>query len=175
LDITNNFPTFALSFIMAKLILKDGVLKRPPNIQGKEADYNHIVPYKERTIDAEKPIHLYRNLTKKGIWYSIKQDGFVVAHATAICMSNVTFMIKKWEKERAIRTKIRNVHAFIVGRYATSGMGTSAERNDLPIRIKYNPFSNFGFYYEMCDDKKEIKGARFIIANKEGVKGAYIY
>jgi len=159
---------------MSKLINNQGLLKQSPDIQGGFSDDNEIHSFKERTIDTDQPIQVYRNLHKKGVWYSIKQNGLVVAHSTALCIREPEFVINSYGKQKAIETGIRNVHAFIIGYYETSGMGTTAKKNDLPIKIKYNPFKSFGFYHEFGNQIKEVKKARFGIANNEGVKVAYI-
>ncbi len=159
---------------MSKLINVQGLLKQSPEVQGGYADDNETHSFKGRTIDTTKLIKVYRNLHKKGVWYSIKQNGLVVAHSTALCIRAPEFTINTYGKQKAIETGIRNVHAFIIGYYETNGMGTTAKKNDLPVKVKYNPFKSFGFYYESCGENKEVKKARFGIANNEGVKVAYI-
>lgn len=140
----------------------------------KIANDNIIQFFKNRNIDEKQPVMLYRNLTRKGRIYSLKQNGLVVAHTTAICLKDVTFVINKAGKQSAIKTKIRNVHAFVKGYVTPNGMGTTAKVNDLPVVVKYDPFNELGFYHELTEKKKELKGARFVIANHEGVKAAYI-
>jgi hypothetical protein len=157
---------------MKNLIEVDGLLRIPDN---KYGDKNVVYPFKGRTIDIDKPIYVYRNLNRKGKWYSIKQDGVVVAHSTAICIRSVECVIMKSGKEKAIKTQQRNVHAYLKGMYDTSGMGTTADRNDLPCVFKYNPFSELGFYNDTMTSRTfEILGARFVIVNHEGVKGSYV-
>jgi hypothetical protein len=143
--------------------------------QKKFANDNIITPFKNRVIDEKQPVLLYRNLTRKGRIYSLKQNGLVVAHTTAICLKNVEFVINKAGKKQAIKTKIRNVHAFIKGYVTGSGMGTTAKVNCLPVVVKYDPFSELGFYHELTIKKKEMRGALFVIANHEGVKAAYTH
>lgn len=140
-----------------------------------EANDNIILPFKKRTIDTSKPIEVYRNLNRKGKVYSIRQNGIVVAHSTAICIRDAQFLVNKSGKEKAIKTKTRNVHAFVRGFYATSGMGTTAKNNDLPIFIHYNPFKPWGFYHIYGDKTIELKGARFCIANEDGLRAAYTF
>lgn len=159
---------------MPKLIKINGILKQRPEIQGEFADDNIIYPFKGRTIDTDFEMQVYRNLNKKGIWYSIKQRGLVVAHSSALCLRDVEFVVNNNGKQRAIDSGERNVHAFLVGKYDTSGMGTTAKKNDLPVKVKYNPFDTKGFYFNWCGKSKEIKKAWFVIANSEGVKASYV-
>lgn len=159
---------------MCKLVNIDGLLRRPR--QGHEADDNIITPFKGRTIDTDKPIEVYRNLNRKGKVYSIRQDGKVVAHTTAIVLGSVEFVVNESGKKRAIATQQRNVHAFIRGKYGTSGMGTTAKRNDLPTIIKYHPFNDMGFYCDNLTSKPyELKGAMCVIISEEGVRASYTY
>lgn len=155
---------------MKAVINKNGLLKVPRN---KYADYNIVYPYKHRTIDLEKPIMVYKNLNNG--MYSVKQSGLVVAHAERLCLKDFECVINESGRKRAVRTGERNVHAFIKGKYTTSGMGTSAERNDLPAVIRYNPFKNKTFICDNITDKSiEVKSGMFCIFDKEGVRGAYI-
>lgn len=155
------------------LINVGGLLRLPPNVQKYYADDNIVVPFKDRTINFNKPIKIYRNLRKKGRWYSIMQNNKIVAHSTAICIRDAEFIIQKSGKNKAMKTKIRNVHAYIKGMYEINGMGTTAKKNDLPINIIYNPFDKNNFHYIHCNKIFEIKKCWFLIANDEGVKGSY--
>lgn len=160
---------------MNKLKNLKGRLRPSAAMQGRYADDNVIYSFKDRTIDTENPIEVYRNLNRQGKVYSIRQNGIVVAHTTAICIKDAEFVVNKSGKAKAIKTKERNVHAFVRGFYAMNGMGTTAKRNDLPIKILYNPFSNLGFHHNYCSKNTEIRGARFCIINEEGVKAAYTF
>lgn len=158
-----------------KLIEIDGLLKRPKHIQGMEADANQIKPFKGRTIDTEKPIDVYRNLNRKGKVYSIRQNGKVVAHTTAICLRDCVFIVNKSGKTRAIKSMQRNVHAFIRGLYATSGMGADASITSKPfgLSVTYSPFEKKGFYTRISGN--ELKGARFVVVNEQGVGASYTH
>src|SRR5690554_667673 len=93
--------------------------------------YNRWKPYKNREINLEKEVEVYRCLNRKGKVYSIKQDGLVVAHTDALTMRDVKFIINQSGKKRCIDKKVRNVHAYIKGKIATKGvMGTTAVRDE---------------------------------------------
>lgn len=147
---------------------KDGFVIIPGN---KYADSNIVVSFKDRQIDTEQPIYVYRNLHKKG--YSIKQSGKVVAHAERLCIRDCEFVVNEGGRQIVLKEKQKNVHAFIKGYYTTSGMGTSAGKNDLPLGITYNPYKNDCFVIKNFAQK--IKGARFCIADNNGVKAAYTF
>jgi hypothetical protein len=149
----------------------DGFLRIPGN---KYADSNIVVSFKERQVDLDSPIYLYRNLHKNG--YSIKQFGKVVAHAERLCIRDCQFVVSESGRQRVLKEKQKNVHAFIKGYYTTSGMGTSVERNDLPVEITYNPYKNDCFVTKnFTPNGKSLKGARFCIADNNGVKAAYTF
>ncbi len=157
---------------MECIIKKDGLLKVPRN---KYADYNQVYSFKNRTIDLEKPIRVFRNLTKKGVWYSIQQNKLTVAHAKRLCIGNCTFVVNQKGRERVVRTKRKEFHAYIEGKYGTSGMGTSAEQNDLPAIIKYDPFKYKQFTCTNLTIKEfPVTKAWFVICDKNGVKGSYL-
>lgn len=156
---------------MRTFMNKKGLLKVPRN---KYADYNLVYSFRSRTINLDKPVMVYRNLHKK--MYSIKQNKVVVAHAERLCLASFECIVNESGRQKVLQTKQKNVHAYIKGKYATSGMGTSAERNDLPAVIKYSPFKNKTF---ICDNLTikpfEVKGGGFCILDKNGVKGSYLH
>jgi len=145
-----------------------GLLKVPNN---KYADDNIVYSYKGRSINLEKPIKVYKNLHKD--CYSVKQGTLVVAHAERLCLRDVTFKVNEKNRQKVIKTKQKNVHAFIEGFYDTSGMGTTAERNDLPVKVYYNPYKTNTFINKQYN--KPLKVARFVIADKNGVRASYTH
>lgn len=156
---------------MKTFINKKGLIKIKRN---KYADYNLVYPYRGRLIDLDKPILVYKNLHKD--MYSIKQGKRIVAHAERLCVASFECIVNEKGRRRVLRTGHKNVHAYIKGRYETSGMGTSAERNDLPAEIKYDPRKYKTF---ICDNltmkPHEVKGGMFCIMDKDGVKAAYTH
>lgn len=138
------------------------------------ADDNVLVPYKDRKLDIKHPIRLYRNLNKKGVWYSLIQHGKTVAHTSAICLKDCLFFVNEKTRQRVISTKKKEFHAFIEGYYTGSGMGTTAKKNDLPAEIKYDPYKNDWFTCSnLTSEPFQVLMARFVICNHEGVKAAY--
>lgn len=141
-----------------------------------QADDNIIIPYKDRQLDKDQPIRVYRNLTKKGVWYSLVQKGKTVAHSSAICLKECTFHVNENGRQRVIKNKRKEFHAYILGMYTGSGMGTTAKRNDLPAIIKYNPYKHTGFTcVNLTVNGFVVKGARVVICNEEGVKASYTF
>jgi len=68
--------------------------------------FNEIISFKGRTLNAEKPIHVYRNLNRSGKVYSIRQQGVVVGHTTAICLRQCTFVVNGSGKDREDHVKV---------------------------------------------------------------------
>jgi hypothetical protein len=149
-------------------ISKDGFLRIPNN---KYADDNIVKSYKGRQIELGKDILVYKNLHKK--CYSIKQHGKVVAHADRLCLMDVTFKVSEKLRQKVLATKQKNVHAFVCGLYTTSGMGTTAKRNDLPVEVYYNPYKVKAFTTKAFTPEFELKGAMFAILDEEAVKCSY--
>lgn len=107
---------------------------------------------------------------------SIKQSGKVVAHAERLCIRDCEFVVNECGRQRVLKEKQKNVHAFIKGYYTTSGMGTCANRNDLPVEITYNPYKYNSFITKnFTPEKNKLKGARFCIADENTVRAAYIF
>lgn len=80
-----------------------------------DAYYGEIVPFKGRQLDPSLPVYFYRNLHKKGQWYSLKQKGQVVAHCTSCCISGTQYLINRKAQVRIRETGKREVHAYVLG------------------------------------------------------------
>ncbi|WP_139926295.1 hypothetical protein [Hymenobacter sp. DG01] len=95
------------------------------------------------TIDLEgKQVKAYRNLQKKGYWSILfKVDGKekVVAHLPDVHLLNVTFEVREKGRQRVIRDKHKNVHAFAHGTF-TSTVAEPA------TAISYDPYLACYFY-----------------------------
>jgi hypothetical protein len=136
------------------------------------ASDNNIVPFKERAINLEERVQVYRNLHRTGRTYSVKQKGLVVAHATRICLRDCNFVVQEKSRQRCLKTGEKNVHAWIDGFISGSGMGTTAAKNDL-AKLTYNPKVDKGFMHSLTIEPKPVKHADFVICNEDGVGAAY--
>lgn len=142
----------------------------------KEANDNIILSYKGRQVDLSKPVRVYRNLNKKGVWYSLVQNRQTVAHTSAVCLGESKFVVNPKIRERVVKNKRKEFHAYIEGMIVSSICGTTAKKNDLPAVIKYNPYQHTGFTCVNLVKKPFIvKGAGAVICNHEGVKAAYTH
>jgi hypothetical protein len=127
---------------------------------------NNIIPFKERNIDYTKSVRIYRNLTKKGVWYSIVQHGITVAHASCVSLKDCTFNVSEKSRQWVITNKRKVLHAYIRG-YITNDIAS-----DLPMVIKYNPYNNKGF---VCVGKSFlVKSAKAVICCENGVKADFL-
>jgi hypothetical protein len=143
---------------------------------------NQIIPFKDRELNLEKPVKVFRNLSRKFKGekvYSIMQGGRTVAHARALMLRDATFHVNENGRQFVITNKKKIVHATVKGFITDSGMGTDATRmverkEHLPAIITYNPYTDTHF---MCKnlrvDPKPITGASVVAFNSMGVSAAY--
>lgn len=95
-----------------------------------------IIPYKDRQLILEQPFYFYRCLTRKGYFFSIKQDGLVIGHTDSIIIKNCDLIINEKKKKKCIDTKKRNVHAFIKGYIGN----TDDVKSNFSFILNYNPY-----------------------------------
>ena len=126
-----------------------------------------IIPYKNRMDDLEfgAPVEVYRNVNKKGVVYSIRQFGYVVAHATEVILLNAEFIVKESGRKRVKKTGRKNVHAWVRGDIVKAMV--KPEKGRLRAKVTYNPKKNDTFVTK--GDKLIIKTAPLVILNQEGV------
>jgi hypothetical protein len=120
-----------------------------------------IKPFKDRVLDPNKKVHVYRCLNRKGHVFSIRQNGYVVAHTTHISLRNVSFEVNYSGKMRAQERKMRNVHAYIEG-YVCDDFTTT-----FTTPITYNPFKSINFHIK--GSNCAVSSAQQLIINENGV------
>lgn len=129
---------------------------------------SEIVPYKNRVydLDYKQPVEVYRNTNRKGVTYSIRQGGYVVAHATELHLLNAEFIVNKYGNTKVRTTGKKNVHAWVRGELVKKGL-VQSENSNLQARVLYNPKYNETFVTKK--NKKPIQYAPAVILNSEGV------
>ena len=84
-------------------------------------------------------VKVYRNL-HRDTWSLMAaagpRRGRVVGYSDAVELANPVLTVSEASRQRAIRERTRNVHAFVVGRVLAPG---SLDRSEL-VRVRYNPF-----------------------------------
>lgn len=130
-------------------------------------------PYRGRTPDPSKPVAIYRNLhaqTDADRW-SIVQGAHVVAHAAAIMLREVRFVVSAKGLARMRRLGKTIVCASARGMLTGSGMGvTATEGPDLPVRVAFDP--NLGAFVTR-GTRQQILGALVVRFNERGCTAAY--
>ena len=96
-----------------------------------------IDSYKDRSIDADKPVKVHRNLNN-GTW-SVKQSGRVVGHATQIALRDVTWIVQEGGRKRVVEKGQKNVHAYAKGHLMHEDATGSTDTPD-GYQVTYNPF-----------------------------------
>ena len=97
-----------------------------------------IKQYKNRTINHDKPVKVYWNIHLD--CYSLKQSGKVVAHADKVELRDVTFKVNESGRQRVLKERRKNVHAFITGY-----IDEHFVKRDWDIKIVYNPYKYDSF------------------------------
>ena len=97
-------------------------------------------------------VEVYYNLHKKCLSVRALEGpdkGRVVLHAPSVVLSNVTFAVSQAGRERVLREKRKNVHAFVRGRLLYHGEPLT------PVTFRrlatYNPYK----YNSFVDKKTE--------------------
>ena len=98
-------------------------------------------------------VQVYKNLNR-GDW-SIRVKGKVIDHRREVTLANVSFHVGESSRQRVIRNRCREVHAWCVGELvetAPNGEGRS---------ITYNPYRSGAFTYR--DTNEEIRKADYVV------------
>jgi len=88
-------------------------------------------------IDPTKPVEVYKNLNR-GCW-SVRQNGIVRFHTYAIALEQCQFKVSESGRQRVLREKRKNVHAFIKGIFIKKGGLVKGDK------VTYNPYKMSSF------------------------------
>jgi len=95
---------------------------------------------------------IYYNLHKKCL--SLMFRGKVIRHATEFALKNVDFRVSKKGRERVLKHKRKNVHAFVCGE-----MDEGWPVDQMEQQVIYNPYKYKSFVH--ADSKRPIYHANY--------------
>lgn len=105
-----------------------------------------IKPFKGRSLKSGQRVQVYRNLHNGLFSIKDKKTGLVVAHGNHIHLNDSSAVISLPGQQRARRSRMRNVHAWIEGTYL-GDLDLSAVYNLIvdPHELFYNPYKTDTF------------------------------
>lgn len=124
-------------------------------------------------------VRVYRNL-KHGRaarpLYSIMVKGKVIAKEHRVLLSTAKFIVSEAGRQRVLRTKHKNVHAYVEGHLSDGCMGTDKNGMLTNCQAHYDP-RKYGHFYTTTPDgvDHEIAGAGAVLLNEHGMSYAYGY
>jgi hypothetical protein len=108
---------------------------------------------KDRKLDISKPVRVYWNLHKGG--FSVKQNNLVIAHVVdgEVSMKHSRFLVMEKGRERVLKEKRKNVHAFVEG-FILPSLKIDHEGK----QVTYNPYKNNQF---VCEGE-DVRFAQYV-------------
>lgn len=112
-------------------------------------------------------IRVYKNLHKNcySIQQKINNTWKVIEYSNEIILENCSFKIYENGRQKVIKEKRKNVHAFICGEKLNLN-SKQININNL-VTISYNPYYSDSFYIK--DSKEKIKSAKIIILREDKI------
>lgn len=122
-----------------------------------------IKPYKNRGVNYGQKVLVYKNL-HNGL-YSIMcpKSRRVLAHGTDFNLVDCHFRVSEAGRQRVIKEKRKNVHAFVIGIY------TDGVRERVKIPVSYNPYESNKFYCIADNGRMDINFADHLTFTNKGV------
>lgn len=88
-------------------------------------------------------VRVYKNLrlsTKRDPMYSVMYKGRVIAHVRSIILAGAKFIVRESGRQRVLREKRKNVHAFVEGEWARGKKAHRLFGTCFFSEVKYNPY-----------------------------------
>jgi hypothetical protein len=111
-------------------------------------------------------VQVYYNLHKHVWSVKDKKTGRVIAHLDSILLANCKFIVREGGRQRVIKEKSKNVHAFIEGDWDGTDSNGSILIN-VGISVTYNPYLYDSFVRKK--NSKPIKTADVVWMDKRQV------
>ena len=105
-------------------------------------------------------VEVYRNLHKNCWSVRDSKTRLVIGHVDYIHLQNATLVVRPAGREKVLREKRKNVHAFIKGTVAACPKNTDAKQ------ITYNPYRNESFVLQSTGEP--ITHADHVYLNDQG-------
>lgn len=106
-------------------------------------------------------VKVYFNLRKK--LFSIQHKGLVVAHRDKVMLTNAQFKVNESGRQRVLKEKRKNVHAFVVGEWSDY----VEEAIDIQ-EVTYNPYKYSSFVFK--NELTPIHNADKVWLNNKTIK-----
>ena len=109
--------------------------------------------------------YVYRNLRKQQL--SLKQRNRVIGYAEAVVLTDVEFRVRESGRQRCLRERQKNVHAFAVGKMEpTTPDNIHAFKPG--VRVSYNPYRSAHFF-DVATGTPVHYGKRVLVTANNGI------
>jgi hypothetical protein len=112
-----------------------------------------------------KKVRVYFNLHRKQLSVQEKtpKGWRVWLHASKVTLENVTFKVSEAGRQRVLRERKKNVHAFVEGDLVLLGGSKIQPR----VWVSYNPYRDIGKFYEVVSNKSIDKAKYAVIVGRQ--------
>lgn len=110
-------------------------------------------------------VRVYYNLHRKQLSVQSKtpKGWRVWLHANKVTLEDVEFKVSEAGRQRVLREKKKNVHAFVEGNLVLDGIGKIEPR----VWVSYNPYREIGKFYEVTTQKTVDKAKFAVIVGRQ--------
>jgi hypothetical protein len=107
--------------------------------------------YKGRSITDGQRIKVYFNLHNKK-YSAVAMDGLekgrVLGHFDEVVLNDVSFIVSEAGRQRVLREKKKNVHAYAVGRLCKTHQMLISRSRIVGSKLRYNPYKMRQFHVD---------------------------
>jgi len=111
-------------------------------------------------------VRVYRNLVKKCISVQSTKTNLVIMHSEAVSLRDCKFVVRQKGRERVLREKVKNVHAFVVGELDDVYKSPEGELRRGVRQASYNPY-RYDFFYDVITNEP-VQEASYVWVMSDG-------
>lgn len=126
-----------------------------------------------RALEMGEKVRVYRNLQTgklSVIGKNVNGTKSVIAHVENVALGNSDFIVSEKGRQRVLRDKRKNVHAFVEGNLIHWDWDSDKIKDG--EKVTYNPYKYNNFVFK--ETEKPIKSAMLTVISKDGTIKAFL-
>lgn len=110
--------------------------------------YDGFIPYKGRNVEDWQRVRVYYHFRKKMFSIQDYVTKKVLGHSPVVVLGNATFEVSEAGRQRVLREKTKNVHAYVVGNFLETVHNEDISKM---AEVYYNPYKVDSFTVSHLD------------------------
>lgn len=130
-------------------------------------------PTIQEAVEQRRIVQVYYNIPKHTFSIKDKKSGLVIGHSRRLALRNCKLRVSEAGRQRVIKTKTKNVHAYIEGEIEASTVHDIEGASFGLVELTYNPYKYDSFVIK--NNKQPVDEAKRVVFNTRRIWGEGLF